>query len=300
MATITKTALKALVKSSGSVFFDKSHMRTSKLLTGGVASKSGGYWFVTADLKTVEDVSVWVYHVWYVQPNGRVAPLPILKCKSKSEALAGVHALKKNPKRNPTAAELELAKAYAEVAGPGKARVNPRKRKTRKKMSAKTKAYLKALKRKRLHSSPKRKKAKRKNAWSPMGPVTAVMPSVSAHLRPKIGHAPRASRGGASLTPRSSQISNPGVKALEHKLDTVLRALKKKSKSVVKKAKKARKASSNPAGYTLRYYSARGKLIGSQKARVSLATAKRAAKSHLGKTWLGRKIVKVQLSDGRK
>jgi len=206
-------------------------------------------------------------------------------------------AKRKKSKRNPTEAELELAKAYAEVAGPGKARVNPSKRK---KMSAKTKAYLKALKKKRLHAKPKRKAAKRRN-FEAMGAVTAVMPSVSAHLRPKIGHAPRASRGGASLTPRSSQISNPGVKALEHKLDTVLRALKKKTKSVVKKAKKARKASKNPyTGYTLRYYSARGKLIGSQKARVTLAAAKRAARAHVGKTWLGRKIVKVMLTDGRK
>lgn len=151
-------------------------------------------------------------------------------------------AIKLAKKKNPTAAERELAAAYSSVVGPGKAKVNPAKK--------------------------RRKKAKRKNAMSPVS-VTPIMRSVSSHLRPKVGKAPRASRGGWSFTPKSSMLSNPK---------------KKKHGGML---------------YTLRYYSRAGKLIGSQKARVSLQAAKRAAKMHLGKTWLGRTIHKVQLSDAR-
>lgn len=106
----------------------------------------------------------------------------------------------------------------------------------------------------------KRRKARRN--WEPVS-VTAVMPRLTGKLRPRGSHAPKSPKlGKHAFTP------------------TVARA--------------------NPSTYTLRYYSRAGKLIGSQKARVKLATAKRAAKAHLGKSWLGRTIHKVVLSDGRK
>lgn len=106
----------------------------------------------------------------------------------------------------------------------------------------------------------KRRKARRN--WEPVS-VTAVMPRLTGKLRPRGTHAPRSPKlGKHAFTP------------------TVARA--------------------NPGAYTLRYYSRAGKLIGSQKARVKKATAVRAAKMHLGKSWLGRTIHKVVLSDGRK